>query len=181
MTGGTLRSTSSVKVTGSDSATGGKAARTTTSQQTVAYGTGSGRGDLFVSRSRTLAAGASETLDLWTGTDLLDPLNGPTPFRVVRYVEIAVAAGGDASGLRVGGAAANCWGGFFADTSDKYLIFPAGPSFRGGSPAGVAVTSSAKNLKIENLGAAEVTYDIVLAGDNSTAGDAMGVLGLTYP
>jgi hypothetical protein len=181
MTGGSVKSSSSVRLVATMSATGAKAARTTQTQQVVLYGTGTARGDVFVSRSRTLAAGASETLDLFTGTTLLDPFDADAPFRVIRYVEVAITAGGDASGVRVGGAASDAWAGFFAHTSDMHLLFPTGPSYRGGSAAGVAVSSGAKNLKIENLGAVEVTYDIVLAGDNSTAGDAMGVLGLTYP
>lgn len=182
MTGGTLRSSSSVRVSAAIAATGAKASRTTTAQQTTAYGVGSGQANLIVSRSRTLAAGQAETIDLFSGATLLDLFDGLAPFGTIRYIEIAVTAGGDAAGLRIGGAASNPWGAFFADAGDMHLTFPTGPSYRGGSAAGAAVTAAAKNLKVHNLsGTASVTYDIVISGTAvALSGTVMGVLGLPY-
>jgi hypothetical protein len=70
-------------------------------------------------------------------------------------------------GVRIGGAASNEWVGFFAAAGDKALIFPGGPPFLAGSPAGVAVGTSTKNLLIENLGAVSVTVGIQVAGTSS--------------
>ena len=131
---------------------------------TLTYGTASGKVDLITASDRTLTAGATATYDLYTGTDLKDLSGGTCAFRKVKFVEIMIVSGGDSSGVRIGGAAANIWPAFFADSSDKHLIFPSGPPYLGGSPAGVAVGAATCNLKLENLGAASVTVRVVVAG-----------------
>lgn len=135
---------------------------------TLTYGTASGNVDLITCSDRTLAiqgtAGDDATYDLYTGTDLKD-LDGLTcAFRKVKFIQISIISGGDTLGVRIGGAASNEWVGFFAAAGDKHLIFPGGPAYQAGSPAGIAVGSSTKNLFIENLGAAAVTLRIVIAG-----------------
>lgn len=181
MTGGTLKSSSSVRVVTANGVTGAKAARTTTSQQVTTFGVTTAKANVLVSRARTLAPGASDVIDLYAGLTLLDPDNQSAPFGRVRFIEIAITSGGDAAGLVIGGAPSAEWVGFFRNAGDQFVIFPTGPSFRGGSSAGVAVTSAAKNLKIHNVGAAGLTYDIVVAGVSpADSGYAMGVLGLTY-
>lgn len=182
MTGGTLRATSSVRVRGTKAAGVTAAPAPVTSIAPLSYGTGTARIDTEIVAERYLAAGASETLDLFTGTDLVDVFGDAAPLRLVKFLEVGVADGGDPAGLRIGGASSNAWGGFFADTSDKHLVFPDGPSYRGGSPAGVAVGGTTCNLKIENLGAVGVTYSVVVGGSAAAGGTPIGLLlGLTYP
>lgn len=143
-------------------------------QQTVAqaitgltYGTASGQVDLVTCSQRTVNAASSATYDLYTGTDLKDLLGGTCAFRKVKYVLVTIESGGDASGVVVGGAASDEWVGFFSAAGDKLKIFPGGPAFQAGSPAGVAVGAATKNLKIENAGAAAVTVSIVVAGTSA--------------
>lgn len=134
---------------------------------TLTYGTTSGKCDVIVCQDRTLTATSSATYDLYTGTDLKD-LDGQTAaFRKVKLIIVEIVDGGDATGVRVGGAASDTWVSFFANTSDMSLIFPGGLPYTGSSPAGVAVGSSTKNLKIENLGAVSATVRIVIAGTQS--------------
>lgn len=137
----------------------------------LTYGTATGKVDLVTVSHRTLTAAGgatpTATYDLYTGTDLADLIGDACPFRKVRFVMVSIISGGDASGLRIGGAAANAWPAFFADATDKHLIFPSGPPYLAGSPAGVAVGATTKNLLIENLGAAAITYAIAVAGTSS--------------
>jgi hypothetical protein len=146
------------------------------------YGTGSGRFDRLSCSDRAIPAGSSVTYDLYTGTDLLDLVGGTTPLRYVRFLKIGIVSGGDTSGVRVGGAASDEWVGFFEAAGDSFDIFPDGPPFMAGSPAGKAVGASTKNVKIENLGAEEVVVRIVLAGSVVVPGAWTGFWGfLTYP
>lgn len=183
MTGGVVRSSSSTVSKGTYRPQGVASSdlNDTHITQTAAteitaleYGTGTGRIDHTTHSDRVLAPGASATYDIYVGTDLKD-LGGLTcAFRKVRYLKIAIVDGGDTSGVRIGAAAANEWVGFFAAAGDMYKIFPDGPPLEGGSPAGVAVTSTTKNLKIENLGAVNVTVRIVITGTAHTSGSAGG-------
>jgi hypothetical protein len=130
----------------------------------LTFGTTSGKVDLITCSDRTLTAGAAATYDLYTGTDLVD-LGGLTcALRKVKFIQITITTGGDAAGVTVGNAAADGWAGFFGAAAHTYTIFPGGPAFGGGSPAGVAVGASAKNLKVLNNGAVSVTVRIVIAG-----------------
>jgi hypothetical protein len=70
-------------------------------------------------------------------------------------------SGGDTSGVIVGAAASNEWVGFFGASGDTLTIYPSGPPFAVGSPAGVAVGTTTKNLKIANAGAAAVLYALL--------------------
>lgn len=134
----------------------------------LAFGTASGQVDLITCSDRTLAiqgaAGDDATYDLYTGTDLKDLAGLTCAFRKVKLIQISIVSGGDTAGVRIGGAAADAWAAFFADATDKSLIFPSGPPFLAGSPAGVAVGASTKNLFVENLGAVAVTLRILIAG-----------------
>ena len=156
--------------------------QTATGEIVLNFGTFTSEVDTLICQDKVLLASASATYDLYTGTDLLDIDGQTAALRLVKYVGVFVVSGGSSSGVRVGGAAANTWSAFFDDTSDKYQIFPSGPPFQGGSPAGLAVGSSTKNLKIENLStSAAVTVRIVIGGNRVVAGMLMGILGLTYP
>lgn len=133
--------------------------------QALSFGTTSGKADIVAATNVQINATSSATYDLYTGTDIKELLSGASaPFRKVKAVMVAITAGGDTSGVRVGGAASDEWVGFFVASGDKMDIFPSGPPFIAGSPAGVAVGASTKNLKVENLGAAAVSLLIVVVG-----------------
>lgn len=133
--------------------------------QSLAYGTASGKADIIAATNVEIGATSSATYDLYTGSDIKELLSGATaPFRKIKAVGIAITAGGDTSGVRIGGAASDEWVGFFVAAGDKMDIFPSGPPFVVGSPAGKTVGNTTKNLKIENLGAAAVSLLIVIAG-----------------
>lgn len=141
-------------------------------QPELTYGVGTGKVNLIVCSDHNLTASGgltpSATWDLYTGTDLKDLDGGTAAFRFVRYAGMFILTGGDSSGVRVGGAASDCWPAFFADATDKWLIKPGGMPFQGGTREGVAVGASTKNLYVENLGAAAVTVRVILAGSSST-------------
>jgi hypothetical protein len=147
---------------------------------TLEYGAGSGYVDRTTVSNRAIPASSSVTYDLYTGTDLRGPAGETTPLRLVKYLEISVVSGGTSSGVRIGGASSNEWVGFFAAAGDMADLFPGGPAFAVGSPAGKAVGSTTKNLKIENLGTSEVVVRIVTGGSIIAGGYLMGLLGLTY-
>lgn len=136
--------------------------------QALAFGTGSGQADILILTTRPLANGASETIDLYAGTTLKDVFGENAPLRKVKSIMVWVESGGDAAGVVVGGATSNGWIGFFADKTDKAKVFPSGPPYLAGSPAGVAVeTPSDLNLRVENLAAVSVVYGIMIAGTSA--------------
>lgn len=171
MTAGTLRGSSGVKVSGTYPPQGvtGDLKNFIVNQSAdaawaLSYGTASGQADIEVCQDRTLAATTAATYDLYTGTDLKDLAGLTAALRKVKFIGVYIVSGGDTAGVAIGGAA-NPWPGFFSDVSDKAKIFPSGPAYQAGSPAGVAtVVTTGINLKIENLGAVPVTVRIVIAG-----------------
>lgn len=130
------------------------------------YGTGSGQVDLIVAQDRTLNATTAETLNLYDGT-VKDLFGDAAAFRKLKFLGVWVVTGGDSAGVAVGGAASNATAAFFADATDKVKVFPSGPGFQTGSPAGVTVGATTCNLKVENLGAVAVTYRLVLGGTSA--------------
>lgn len=191
MTGGTIRVGTSVVIKGTYPPPGTSATdlRDVRVSQTASvecdpliFGTGSGKIDHLSVSDQIIAAGASATYDLYTGTDLPDLIGFDAAFRNVKLVQISIVDGGDTAGVRVGGAAADEWVGFFAAAGDKRDIFPGGPPFLDGSPAGKTVGATTKNLKVENLGAVAVTVRVVVGGSSALTGSPMGLLlALTYP
>lgn len=155
-------------------------------QQSVITGTGEGTGDVYIATTRTIAAGSSSTFDLFSGDDFTDVFGFDAPLRVVRELSVWIEDGGDSSGVRVGGAGSDCWPATFADTSDMLTIYPGGTEFTAANPAGIDVTNTAKNLKIENLGAVSANVRIFCAGSTAVSGTPIGfgfIGGLlwTYP
>lgn len=138
------------------------------------FGIGSGQANVFCAYTTTLAAAESATYDLYTGTDIKDLFGGTAAFRILRGVEIAIVDGGDTTGVRVGGAAANEFIGWFVSAGDQQDIYPSGAPYLAGSPAGKTVSSTVKNLKVENRSAVAVTIRILLAGSSFSAGEVMG-------
>jgi hypothetical protein len=149
----------------------------------VAYGTGSGTMDRVTCSDRAIPAGSSVTFDLYTGTTLLDLAGGTCAFRTIRRVKVVIKdAASSTSGVRIGGAASNEFLGWFVAAGDKADIFPGGPPFEQGSPAGKQCASGTANLKIENLDTTtEVVVTVLVAGSVQEAGYAMGPPGMTYP
>lgn len=163
-------------------ATATPASRNDGHAQSVSYGNGEGYADYYIDRSITIGAGSSVTYDLQTGTDLKSIFNETATLAAVKSIAIWVDADtGDESGVRIGGAASNCWLANFSDTSDMATVFPGGAPWCAGSPAGLTVSSTAKNLKLENLGAAAATVTIKIAGSSRTTGMLLGILGMTCP
>jgi hypothetical protein len=147
------------------------------------FGIGTGCANLFCSYTATLAAGASATYDLYTGTDIKDLGGQAAPFRILRGLEIAIVDGGsDTAGLRIGGAASNEFLGWFVNAGDQQDIFPDSSPYFGSSRVGKSVTSTTCNLKVENTASVAVTIRILLAGSSFVAGQVMGLfpLVLTY-
>jgi hypothetical protein len=133
-------------------------------------GTGAGKVSKVVWTVRTLAASASDTLDLFAGSALTDPFGAVVTFTVVRFVMVAQVANPDAtadgSGLSVGGAASNAVG-LFADASDIYVVrgVSALPLLVG-DPTGLTIDGTHKNLKVlNNDGALSSSYLLALAGE----------------
>lgn len=148
--------------------------------RSLSYGTGESQFDTLVYQERSIAAATTATYDLYAGTDLLDVYGDTAAFREVKALMVWVESGGDASGVEIGGAASQAWPGFFADATDKALIYPSGLPYIGHKPAGSTVGSSTNNLAIENLGAVAVVVRILIAGSRHVSGTWMGPLGLTY-
>lgn len=159
---------------------------TPTITQSLTYGTGSGKADVFCAGEFLMAASGTLTLNLYDGStttsDLVRLVTGAAAaLRRVKSLTFSVVSDGGTEGVAVGGAAANAHTLFLSDTSDKVKIFPDGPALTLGSPAGQTVTSTAKNVKLENLSStASVVVRVTAAGSEIESGYAMGVLGLTY-
>jgi hypothetical protein len=150
-------------------------ARTTlvsTTTQELTYGTGSGKIDIFCAGEFILPASSSLTLNLFDGgattSDLVRIVTGAAAGMILcKSLTVSVVAGGDSSGVAVGGAASNAFFGFLNASTDKVKIYPDGPALTMGSPAGATVSSSAKNVKIENLSTAEPVIVCVTADGSS--------------
>lgn len=151
-------------------------------QSNFEFGTTTAQVDTIIFQDVSLAAGASATYDIYTGTDLKDLNGNSAPYRVLRYFSVSISEGGDSSGVRVGGAASNEFQAWFGNAGDQSDVFPTGPAFQQGDATGKSVGSSNKNIKIANLGRVETTARIILGGSIQSSGSPMG-LGLlfTYP
>lgn len=135
-----------------------------TPDQGLSYGTSSGQADIFVMRAITINATTATTYDLTSS--FADVFGDTAVFAKIRSIVVWINSGGDSSGVRIGGAASNAWAANFADPSDMCVIYPSGPPWCAGSPAGITVDGTHKNLKIENLGAAAVTLYVCIAGSS---------------
>ena len=135
--------------------------------QQLAPGTSSGQGDKLFSDRRTLAASATENLDL-AGV-LIDPLGSTLTFGHVKWIYIR-AATANANDVCVGGAASNTFNGPFADPTDIVCVKPGGIAlFTVNTGAGWVVTPSTGDLlKVANSGGTTgVTYDVIIVGTST--------------
>jgi hypothetical protein len=141
-----------------------------------AFGSGAAKADQIFHDRRTLAAGASEELDL--AGPLVNPLGGTITFEKVKVI-IVFNRSDEALGahtatdaeVAVGGAAADEFLGPFQAAGDAIGI-PAGGFFAVGckNADGWAVvvdyTGNTDKLKVENLdGVDEALYDVILIGE----------------
>ena len=127
-----------------------------------APGVAAGQLDKLFADSRTLAASATESLDL--AGSLTDPLGQALSFAKVNVLMVRAAAT-NANDVVIGGAASNGFTSPFGAADDKIKIRPGGCVLLF-CDAGYAVTAgTGDQLQIANGGAGSaVAYDIVLAG-----------------
>jgi hypothetical protein len=128
-------------------------------------GTGAGQADLLWTDNRTLAASATESLDL-AGGSLVDPFGNTVTFARVKVL-LALADAGNTNDVLLGGAAANAWATWAGDVTDIARVKPGGV-FLAAAPGatGYPVTAGTGDLlKVANsAGGTPVTYRIVLLG-----------------
>lgn len=133
----------------------------------LAAGTGTGKADKLFSDQRTLAASATESLDL-AGV-LADPFGSTLTFVHVKWIYLKAAAG-NTNDVCIGGAASNTFVGPFADATDKVCVKPGGVAIFA-APAGAGwsvVATTGDLLKIGNSGGTTgVTYDVLIAGTSN--------------
>lgn len=132
-------------------------------EQAFADGTGADQANKAWSDSRTLADGASETLDLYGG--LTDAFGATINFTKIKLLLIASRAA-NTTILSVGAAAAPLANLLGDAASDLLKIHPGGVHLTLAPQAtaiGVTATS-ADGLKIANAAGAAATYDIFIVG-----------------
>lgn len=129
----------------------------------MATGSGSGQANQVFSDQRTLAASATETLDL-SGV-LTNALGAAIAFTAVKAIFIRAAAA-NTNNVVVGAAAADQFVAGFGDTDQTWSIPPGGFILVSAPAAGWAVAGgSTDKLKIANSGGTTgVTYDIIVVG-----------------
>lgn len=128
-------------------------------------GTGSGQVDKIWSDRRTLAAAASDVLDL-AGV-LTDSFGTAITFSKIKLVYIKNRATTDGYDLRAGPDATAGWVGMFIDATDRNRI-AAGGCLLWYDPNGQAVGAGATDeLWLQNDGSGSVDYDIVIVGTSA--------------
>jgi hypothetical protein len=164
-----LRSKLSVVVNATHSSTldlgAGTVPLALTYAKSLANGTGAGQADKLFHDRRTLAASATEDIDL-AGV-LADAFGSTITFARVKGLVIA-AASGNTNNVIVGAAAANPWTALLGATGTVTLRPDAVFAVLAGEAdaTGYAVTAGTGDLlKVANSGAgSSVTYDIVIIG-----------------
>lgn len=134
----------------------------------LASGTGAGKADRLFSDRRTLAASATEDLDL-SGA-LLDALGGPAQFVRIKGLLIA-ASKANTNNVVIGAAASNQWSTLLNATGTLTLRPGAAVCCMAGDTdaTGWTVTAGTGDiLKVANsAGSTSVTYDIVVIGNSA--------------
>lgn len=129
-------------------------------------GVTSGKADKIFSDQRTLAASATENLDLAGG--LTDPLGASLTFVKVKAIMIKAAAG-NTNDVVIGGAATNTFIGPFNAATHKVNIKPGGV-FMATAPAdGWTVTAATGDILLVANSAAgtSITYDAFIIGTSA--------------
>lgn len=136
-----------------------------TFSQSFADGTGDNQAQVVFSDTRTLAASATENLDL-SGTALQDAFNQNIALTKIKGIIIA-ADSGNTNDVLVGGAASNALSTFFGDATDLVKVKPGGVfCLLAPKAAGYGVTAATADiLKIANSSSGTgVTYTIIVFG-----------------
>lgn len=119
---------------------------------------------------RRLAAGASETFDLTAMTFQMLGVTATLPaFVEIRAICIVLLSSGQGDYLQVGGAASNEFVGPFVAAGDKIKVHAGSPFLVGNIFDGWTVSGSAKNLKITNSSAVDVSYEMCILGTTGSS------------
>ena len=130
-----------------------------------ASGKGSGMADTLLSQQRTLAASASEILDLINGS-LLDSINLPLALRRIKVIHVRASVS-NINDVVIGGAGAGGLTGPFVNNTNTYNI-PPGGAFLAVHPGVGWLTYDVSEalFKVANGGAGtSVIYDLEIAGE----------------
>lgn len=133
-------------------------------QIALATGTAAGQADKVWSDTRTLAASASEDLDL-TGT-LVDAFGATITLARVKGL-IVYAAAANTNDVVIGGASSNGWTGPFGGATHTLAVRPGGllTLFAPGTTGYTVTAGTGDLLHVANSGAgSSVTYDVVVIG-----------------
>ncbi|MFF9199963.1 hypothetical protein ACF09L_32630 [Streptomyces sp. NPDC014779] len=143
----------------------GRAPQSLSRSMALANGTGAGKADRVWSDRRTLAASATEDLDL-AGV-LLDAFGQAVTFARIKGIVIAAAAG-NTNNVVVGNATSNAWSTLLGATGTLTLrpgAFAAVGTGTSDATGYVVTAATGDLLKIANSGAgSSVTYDIHIIG-----------------
>lgn len=132
----------------------------------LASGFAAGQADRIWADERTLAASASEDIDL-AGV-LADVFGAGLSFAKVKAI-LVVAAGANPGDVIVGGAASNGFVGPFGAAAHTVAVKPGGAFLAADATAGWAVTAGTGDLlKVANAsGAGAATYKIIVLGTSA--------------
>ena len=132
----------------------------------LSSGTGSGAADLLFADTRTLAASATENLDM--AGSLADPFGTTLTFVTVKVVKVC-AASANTNNVVVGGAGSNTLLGIFSDASDKIVVKPGGCFVWVAPGTGAAVTASTGDILLmaNSSSGTSVTYSIWIVGTSA--------------
>lgn len=128
-------------------------------------GTGAGQADKVYSKTRTIAASSSETLDL-AGV-LPDPFGVTLTFVKVKAIYISAHAT-NTNQVCFGGAASNGFLGPFKDATDIHCIDPGSFELVTSIPGWTVVAATGDLLKVANSSSGTgVTYDVIIIGTSA--------------
>lgn len=141
-------------------------AELTKRQQIITAGTGVNQCDKAFMDTRTLAASATENLDL--AGALTDVLGAALTFAKIRAIMV-FAKTDNVNDVVIGGAASNTFVGMFNDATDKIRVKPGGAFVWFAPQDGATVTAGTGDiLLVANSGSGTpVSYDIVVLGTSS--------------
>jgi hypothetical protein len=138
-----------------------------TADSRLSNGSGANQAQSFFGDQRTLAASASENLDLSGG--LTDVFGAAIAFTKIKAILVKASAD-NVNDVVVGGHGAAAAASFFGDATDKVKVKPGGTMLLIAPDAnGYAVTAATGDLlTVANSGAGTgVTYDILIIGTTS--------------
>ncbi len=134
----------------------------------MATGTGTGLADKVFFDTRTLAASATENIDL--AGSLTDALGDPLTFVKVKLLYVKAASTNNAANnVVVGGAATNTFAGPFSDPTDKVSLAAGDIFLATKQGTGWTVTAATGDILLitNSAGTNPVNYDIVIIGTSA--------------